>query len=123
MITTLILGAGTSCPYGYPTGAELLIRVKEVLAREKVGLDAEIWRGLEHIGIESLDAYMNLNEASGPRIKEVIAELIHSYEDENGFNLPAKESPTQNSWRPFHPKNTKTFVLSRLTMTVLLSFI
>jgi hypothetical protein len=109
MITTLILGAGTSCPYGYPTGAELLIRVKEVLAREKVGLDAEIWRGLEHIGIESLDAYMNLNEASGPRIKEVIAELIHSYEDENGFNLPAKESPYAKFMATIPPEKYEDF--------------
>lgn len=93
MITTLILGAGASCAYGYPTGSKLLEKVKEVLAKEDVGPDANLARNFDHLGIESLDAYMNLDPNAGPTLKRIIGEIIHSCENESALNITPSESP------------------------------
>lgn len=109
MITTLILGAGTSKAYGYPTGAELLEEVKRVLSKDKIGPDTNIARRLTNLGIESLDAYMNLDQEAGPRLKRVIAEIIHGYENENAIDISPELSPYALFLRAVPPEKYENF--------------
>jgi hypothetical protein len=109
MITTLILGAGASHAYGYPTGSQLLQKVKEVLAKETIGPNANLARNFDHLGIESLDAYMNLNQDAGPILKRIIGEIIHSCEDDSALNLNAAESPYALFMQAIPPENFENF--------------
>lgn len=111
MITTLVLGAGMSKAYGYPLGSELLTQVKGVLENDKNRNRemAGLLHGLNHLGVESLDEYMEENEASRPVIKAIIAELLLKCEHADHLIWPVAESPYHLLVRGIHPDRFKDF--------------
>lgn len=52
--TTIVLGAGSSCEYGYPTGQELLNQIKELIP-ERVNYDIVDKKFLEHVSVTESD--------------------------------------------------------------------
>lgn len=46
--TTLILGAGASSPYGFPSGQQLMYKILDELNPDKT---SKLFRGLLHLGV------------------------------------------------------------------------
>lgn len=80
--TTLILGAGVSKAYGYPTGQELVEKIVEKLAMSEVGQDQELFEALLLRKPYSIDMFIHRNKNFKMRMLELIAETIIDYENE-----------------------------------------
>ncbi len=77
--TVLILGAGASMLYGFPSGRELLYEIRGGL----MGEDHDFFRGIKELGIKTdhiKDFYRELTYADPPSVDSF---LEHRIQDEN----------------------------------------
>lgn len=109
MITTIVLGAGASKQYGYPTGPELLDLVRAEIGRDASGPDLQIYNGLSHIGIGSLDEYVKHDNNAGPKIKKIIGEIIFGCEDQEKLNQKRGECLYSKLFSSIPPEKYESF--------------
>ncbi|MEQ1723234.1 MAG: hypothetical protein ABL930_08655, partial [Pseudobdellovibrio sp.] len=85
MITTLILGAGISQDFGYPSGLQLIDLIKQKLDDN---LEIEILSDLQAYNGDSIDAFIGDHPEYAPYLKSIIGEIIYSKEDINALFRP-----------------------------------
>jgi hypothetical protein len=88
--TTLVLGAGTSMPYDYPSGAELVgLIIEDIEKRGDGSLERELLQALKDRSPESIDSFLNEFSQFDEIAKGIIAEIL--FERENPDHPRPKE--------------------------------
>jgi hypothetical protein len=77
-MTTLVLGAGVSMDFEYPSGETLLKMIKSKLVEPS---DAELLELLTHFDASSIDSFIATHNKYSNQIKGIIAEIIYAKEN------------------------------------------
>jgi hypothetical protein len=88
MITTLVLGAGTSMPYGYPSGLSLVEKIMERLHGSNDHAQRDLLQDLKDHKPYSVDAFLREFPRHDPAAKALIAEILYECENPH-LELPA----------------------------------
>lgn len=120
-LTTLVLGAGASRPYGYPSGPGLVRRIIDNLSREigafpnhyaelmELGYQQDCIRGfvrdLNDSGVTSIDEFLECRSEFRPIGKTAIAQVISRCEAEHAdkdplFRVNSNEEVQKPRWYP-----------------------
>lgn len=89
MTTAIVLGAGTSLDYGYPSGAGLVEEMKNRLSRQANHEHSELLRDLKNHQPYSIDAFLNLFPKHDHEAKSLIAQIL--FECEHPDSQPSGE--------------------------------
>lgn len=125
--TVFVLGAGASCPYGYPSGAHLRKLIclddgfmkdyKEYLKSDrseyKIGNVEHFRTTFNKSSIKSIDVFMANNATLVPVGKYIIAFEIFKGEERSSFHEKAMESKLWYSRECDDPKRDRDFLLRK----------
>ncbi|HUU18459.1 MAG TPA: hypothetical protein VMW72_15015 [Sedimentisphaerales bacterium] len=125
--TVFVLGAGASCPYGYPSGAHLrkLICLNDGFIKHykeylKSGSSAYSIENVNHFktafdksSIKSIDVFISNNPRLAPVGKYIIAFEVFRAEQRSRFREKAMESKLWYSRKCDDPKRDRDFLLRK----------
>lgn len=82
--TTIILGAGASCIYDFPTGEQLMTEIKDLLATD-IQKNLDIVEKLKETTHDSIDSFLNSYPNYNKTVKSAIARILYRRENPNIF--------------------------------------
>ncbi len=140
--TTLILGAGASMPYGFPSGSKLVDDIINLLPVNNYIIRGETYRlpsnkfidslrklnyndnflcqfseSLKGSKLYSIDSFLEINEQYRDLGKLCIAQVLYKYEDANNLlNIEGEEDWYKILWNKLKTKNIDQFKNNKLSV-------
>ncbi|MNK12069.1 hypothetical protein D3C87_301250 [compost metagenome] len=90
--TVLILGAGFSKPYGYPTGPELVENLIQVCGNSRSTKENNFAKDLENFGSYSIDKFLSIHKNHGDiGISKIAHEILRAEEESLSTRPPFED--------------------------------
>ncbi len=84
--TILVLGAGVSMEYGFPSGSTLIQEIKSLVKAEKDLQSQDFLDSIDAIQPTSIDSYLNQHKEYNGLVKSAIAQILSNKEKVDAFS-------------------------------------